>query len=170
MVIQRGNFFLITNIFLTTLKMNKYQPVQYLSKKNGKNRKKGIIIFTTFVMDLQFFRSLRILSTSIQNSSSTFIFLHISSFEILPSLIWTCQARVMFGYLPTFANSYIFKYGDLIPILITPIVDPDHPTCVTKIPPLWLLTMAPACARPVSPVMTPPGLSSPPSLAVPVTK
>ena len=69
-----------------------------------------------------------------------------------------------------FANSYIFKYGDLISILITPIVDPDHPTCVTKIPPLWLLTMAPACARPVSPVMTPPGLSSPPSLAVPVTK
>merc|ERR1712029_1153511 len=28
--------------------------------------------------------------------------------------------------------------------------------CVTKTPPLWLLTMAPACARPVSPVTTPP--------------
>merc|ERR1712126_148344 len=34
--------------------------------------------------------------------------------------------------------------------------------CVTKTQPLWSLTMAPACARPVSPVMTPPGLSSPP--------
>merc|ERR1712111_146162 len=36
--------------------------------------------------------------------------------------------------------------------------------CVTKTPPLWLLTMAPACARPVSPVTTPPGPSSHPSL------
>merc|ERR1712223_1229176 len=32
--------------------------------------------------------------------------------------------------------------------------------CVTRTQPLWSLTMAPACARPVSPVMTPPGLSS----------
>merc|ERR1711997_1254617 len=35
-------------------------------------------------------------------------------------------------------------------------------TCVTKTLPLSSLTMAPACARPVSPVMTPPGPSSPP--------
>merc|ERR1711963_1288345 len=32
--------------------------------------------------------------------------------------------------------------------------------CVTRTQPLWSLTMAPACARPVSPVMTPPGPSS----------
>merc|ERR1712156_478315 len=36
--------------------------------------------------------------------------------------------------------------------------------------PLWSLTMAPACARPVSPVMTPPGLSSPPSLVAQGTR
>merc|ERR1711963_792106 len=42
--------------------------------------------------------------------------------------------------------------------------------CVTKTQPLWSLTMAPACARPVSPVMTPPGLSSPPSLVAQGTR
>merc|ERR1739848_829007 len=42
--------------------------------------------------------------------------------------------------------------------------------CVTKILPLLSLTMAPACAKPVSLVMTPPGLSSPPLLDVPATR
>merc|ERR1712029_1243979 len=41
--------------------------------------------------------------------------------------------------------------------------DKTNSRCVTKTQLLWSLTMAPACARPVSPVMTPPGLSSPPS-------
>merc|ERR1711990_1341612 len=39
--------------------------------------------------------------------------------------------------------------------------------CVTRTLPLWSVTMAPACARPASPETTPPGPSSPPSLAVP---
>merc|ERR1712149_93551 len=42
--------------------------------------------------------------------------------------------------------------------------------CVTKIPPLLSLTMAPACAKLDSPVMTPPGLSSLPLLDVPATR
>merc|ERR1712037_238489 len=42
--------------------------------------------------------------------------------------------------------------------------------CVTRTLLLWSLTMAPACARPVSPEMTLPAPSSPPSLAVPVTR
>jgi len=42
--------------------------------------------------------------------------------------------------------------------------------CVTKTQLLWSLTMAPACAKPVSPVMTPPGLSSHPLLDVPATR
>merc|ERR1712194_676556 len=45
-----------------------------------------------------------------------------------------------------------------------------NPTCVTKIPPLWSLTMAPACAKLDSLVMMPPGLSSHPLLDVPVTR
>ena len=44
------------------------------------------------------------------------------------------------------------------------------PRCVTKTQPLSSLTMAPACARPVSPEMMLPALSSPPSLDVPVTR
>merc|ERR1711994_186419 len=40
--------------------------------------------------------------------------------------------------------------------------DKKESRCVTKTQPLWSLTTAPACARPVSPVMTPQGLSSPP--------
>merc|ERR1711941_153786 len=44
----------------------------------------------------------------------------------------------------------------------------DHqPPCVTRTLLLLSSTMAPACARPASPVMTPPGLSSPPSLDAP---
>merc|ERR1711899_301734 len=42
--------------------------------------------------------------------------------------------------------------------------------CVTKILLLLSLTMAPACAKPVLPVMTPPGLSSHPLLDVPATR
>ena len=42
--------------------------------------------------------------------------------------------------------------------------------CVTRTQPLWSLTMAPACARPVSPVMTPQGLSSLPSLVAQGTR
>merc|ERR1712088_819496 len=45
-----------------------------------------------------------------------------------------------------------------------------HPRCVTRTLPLLSVTMAPACARPASLETTPPGLSSPPSLAVPVTR
>merc|ERR1719468_1370919 len=44
------------------------------------------------------------------------------------------------------------------------------PKCVTTKLPLLLLTMAPVCAKPVSPEMTPQELSSPPSLDVPVTR
>merc|ERR1711863_199361 len=40
-------------------------------------------------------------------------------------------------------------------------------SCVTKTLPLWSLTMAPACARPVSPEMTLPAPSSPPLSAAP---
>merc|ERR1711918_240161 len=42
--------------------------------------------------------------------------------------------------------------------------------CVTRTLLLLSVTMAPACARPASPETTPPGPSSPPSLAVPVTR
>merc|ERR1712117_613077 len=38
------------------------------------------------------------------------------------------------------------------------------PPCVTRMLPLWSLTTAPACARPVSPEMTPPEPCSPPLL------
>merc|ERR1712233_220690 len=45
-----------------------------------------------------------------------------------------------------------------------------HPRCVTRTLPLLSVTMAPACARPALPETTPPGPSSPPLLAVPVTR
>merc|ERR1711993_236429 len=43
-------------------------------------------------------------------------------------------------------------------------------TCVTKILPLLSLTMAPACAKPVSLETMPPGLSSLPLLDAPATR
>ena len=44
------------------------------------------------------------------------------------------------------------------------------PRCVTRTPLLLSSTMDPECARPVSPVMTLPGLSSPPSLDARATR
>merc|ERR1711962_216770 len=42
--------------------------------------------------------------------------------------------------------------------------------CVTRTLLLWLLTMAPGCARPGSPETTPPGLCSPPLWVAPGTR
>merc|ERR1711874_776886 len=54
--------------------------------------------------------------------------------------------------------------------LFSSVVIHQKQTCVTKILPLLSLTMAPACAKPVSLEMTPPGLSSLPLLDAPVTR
>merc|ERR1711973_574455 len=60
--------------------------------------------------------------------------------------------------------------GDTIqvsPLWADPLTTSARPRCVTKTLPPSLLTMAPACARPVSPETTLPEPSSPPSLVVP---
>merc|ERR1712156_826299 len=54
--------------------------------------------------------------------------------------------------------------------LFSSVVIHQKQTCVTKILPLLSLTMAPACAKPVSLEMTPPGLSSLPLLDAPTTR